>query len=338
MDNFTPCFSILICTYNPDEQIFRRTLKSVASLTIPAKINVECVIVDNNSQIPIEKIPYVREFLNSCPWAKVIQATQQGLTFARIAGIRSTKNSYVVFIDDDNEVLSSYLEALIDLFEKYPAVAAWGPGNIQVHFMETVSDWFSTSFKNIFQEKHHKHNEYGCIPETWTSFYPIGTGLAIRREVLERYCDGVESGNLSSLDRKGKSLSSGGDIQIVWEAIKMGYAAGVAPSLSVNHLISANKSTVDYVKRLSFGTASSYLPCLTSSFPDVKAVTIAAMPTTASIVRQVIKKILRYSTRFKFKLLILNLADYLGSVSGYYQVMGQHNQTLEFMIRQLKLR
>ena len=136
---------------------------------------------------------------------------------------------------------------------------------------EMLSDWFSDNCKRFFQEKHIKHDEYGCVPATWTSFYPYGTGLTIRRQVMERYCSEVKSGSFSSTGRQGKSLSSGEDNQIVWEAIKMGCAAGISPSLVITHLIPIRKSNLDYVKRLSFGTASSFSTVLGRFFPRSKA-------------------------------------------------------------------
>jgi glycosyltransferase involved in cell wall biosynthesis len=330
-------FSILVCTYQPQEQIFRRTLRSIELLNMPGGIPVECVVVDNNSPIPIDQLSYVREFLERCPWAKVIRETRQGLTFARIAGFQAAQNSIIVFVDDDNEISSSYIVETTNLFLKYPTVAAWGPGNIDVEFMGNVSNWFSNEFKYLFQEKHVKYNEYGCLPETWASFYPIGTGLAVGREILDKYCVEVENANLLSSDRKGKSLSSGGDIQIVWEAIKMGYAAGVSPALSVRHLIPSSRSNLDYVKRLCFGTASSYLPCLASSFPEVKSSIELSIPSTVSILNVLLKKTVKYSIKFKFSLLLIDLAGYLGSVSGQYQLTQKNNSIVEFMIKRLKL-
>jgi glycosyltransferase involved in cell wall biosynthesis len=330
--------SILICTYNPNEQIFERVLSSVKSLKIPIDVSVECIIIDNNSQLSIEQMICVREFLKNCPWAKVIQEPLAGLTFARIAGFQASINNLILFVDDDNQISDSYLQILIDLSEKYPSVAAWGPGTVNVEFMGEVSSWFSNNFKYIFQERHAKYHEYGCVPEAWTSFYPYGTGLAVRREVLDKYCAEFKNGNLCCLDRKGKDLSSGGDVQIVWEAIKMDYAAGVAPTLIVNHLISVNKSNLDYAKRLIFATSASYFVCLVSSFPDLKADTIESIPTTGSILRRVIRKIIRYSIRFQLRLLIVDLADYLGVQSGHYQSVQKNNQILDLMIKLLKLR
>jgi glycosyltransferase involved in cell wall biosynthesis len=330
--------AIIVCTYNPDERIFSRTLASIVKQEIPSEFNVECTIVDNNSQTPIVQLPYVQEFLNNCNWARVIQEPLQGLTFARIAGFQAVEKSLIVFVDDDNEISSLYLKELVDLFAKYPTVGAWGPGNVNVEFMGNVSEWFSNNFKELFQERHTRYNQYGCVPETWASFYPFGTGLAVRRKILERYCNEVNNGNLCSADRKGKSLSSGGDIQIVWEGIKMGYAAGVAPALEVNHLIPANRANLDYVKRLNFGTADSYLPCFVSSFPEMKSSIVADMPSSSSIVRTMVRKMIVHFIKLKLRVLTIDLANHLGAASGYYQVAQKNNRIVNFMIQKLKLR
>jgi glycosyltransferase involved in cell wall biosynthesis len=329
--------SILICTYNPEKQIFRRTLKSVDNLKIPAGVPVECIIIDNNSSIPVEQLDYVREFLDRCPWAKVIQETQQGLTFARIAGFRVAENSLIVFIDDDNEVSPQYLEVVVDLFITYPSVGAWGPGNINVEFMGNVSEWFQENFRTLFQDRSAEYNEYGCIRQTWTYFYPFGTGLAVRKNILEQYYNEVKNGNLCSTDRQGKSLSSGGDNQIVWEAIKMSYAAGVAASLVVNHLIPASRANLNYVKRLRFGTADSYIPCIVASFPELKTSIIANIPSSIEIAIKVIGKTIKYFFTFRFRGLLINLAAYLGDVSGQYRVAGRNNVFINFLIQKLRL-
>lgn len=338
MDNLALGFSLLVCTYNPDEQAFRRTLKSIESLVFPVDTPVECIIVDNNSSTPIIQLDYVQEFIRDCSWSKVIKETQQGLTFARIAAFQATRNSVIVFVDDDNEISSLYLKELAALFAKYPSVAAWGPGKVNVELMDDVSGWFSNNCKRFFQENHIRHDEYGCVPETWTSFYPYGTGLTIKREVMERYYSKVKSGSFSSTGRQGKSLSSGEDNQIVWEAIKMGCAAGVSPSLVITHLIPAHRANLDYVKRLSFGTAFSFLPCLVDSFPEAKPWVLAATPNSLSIVRAVIRKTIQHIIKLEFRMLTIDLANYLGGVSSHYQVAQKSNSIVNFMVEQLKLK
>lgn len=155
---------------------------------------------------------------------------------------------------------------------------------------------------------------------------------------MEHYYLKVKGGTFSSTGRQGKSLSSGEDNQIVWEAIKMGYAAGISPSLVITHLIPAHRANLDYVKRLSFGTASSFLPCLVDSFSEAKSWVLANAPSSLSIVRSVIRKTVQYSIKFEFRMMIIDLANYIGGVSSHYEVAQRSNPIVNFMVQQLKLR
>ena len=149
---------------------------------------------------------------------------------------------------------------------------------------------------------------------------------------------GYKSGSFLSTGRQGKSLFSGEDNQIVWEAIKMGCAAGVSPSLVITHLIPAHRANLDYVKRLSFGTASSFLPCLVDSFPETKPWVLDNTPSSLSIVRSIIRKAIHYSIKLEFRMLTTDLANYLGGVSSHFRVAQKSSPIVNFMIQQLKLK
>lgn len=314
-------FSIVICTFNPEEKIFLRTLNAIESFIIPEELKIECVIVDNNSTVPVNKLPYVQSFLKRVPWAKVIQEKKQGLTFARLTGAKATNSSFIIFIDDDNEPARNYIEAAKRNLENYQCIAALGPGKIHVEFIGSVSGWFDKNFRACFQERDCKHIEYGRIMSKWMNFYPFGTGLIVRRDVIEQYCQAIEDGRLASLDRRGSSLSSAGDIQIVWEAIKMGYAAGIAPNLQVNHLISKTKTNLGYIKRLTFGTASSYYPALIESFPEELDNVCPSTVSNQAILSKALKITLRDIIKFQQNLLPIHLAQFLGGVTGMIRVL-----------------
>lgn len=66
----------------------------------------------------------------------------------------------------------------------------------------------------------------------------------------------------------GQSLASSEDRQMVWEAFKLGFAAGALPSLHCNHLIIGRTSTENYARRLHFWCAAADYPALLESFPD----------------------------------------------------------------------
>ncbi|BAS59558.1 glycosyl transferase, group 2 family protein [Leptolyngbya boryana NIES-2135] len=318
--------AIIVCTYNPDAAVFSRTLNAIAALKMPDDIKIECVLVDNNSSIAIAELTYVQAFLAQCSWATVIREPQQGLTFARLCGVRSTTAEILVFIDDDNEPASDYLIGVQYCFQAYPSVAVWGPGRVKVDFLAPVSPWFDRNFRGKFQEKNVQHTEYGCVFERWAEFYPPGTGMSVKRDVMEQYERAISEGVLASTDRQGRSLSSGGDVQIVWEAVKMGLAAGVSPQLQMTHLIPGQRATLDYVTRLTFGTASSYMPAVSASFGWTLEKVAQHKPSHRLIVKNILKLIVQRLVKFNHKRLRVDLAKYVGQVIGVLRVVDTTDQ------------
>lgn len=336
--NSTPDLAIIICTYNPEERIFSRVLKAVEALEISEYMTLECVVVDNNSATSITEMACVKYFIEKCNWAKVITESNQGLRFARIAGLKATQAPIIIFFDDDNEPTASYLKAAQRHLDAYPCVAIWGPGKVTVEFLDPVSDWFSKNFRAIFQAKNCQYVEYGCVIATWTHFYPPGTGQVVKRAVLDRYDQAVEAGRLTSIDRRGNSLSSAGDVQIIWEAVKMGFAAGISPELELTHLISGKRTNLQYVKRLTFGAASSYMPALVESFPSKKENALESIPSDRRILQDIIRTTLRHILKLRYKLLLVDLALYIGGVVGTLRATGANERRwLYKLVRLLNL-
>jgi glycosyltransferase involved in cell wall biosynthesis len=336
--SMVPSLSILICTYNPEAQIFQRVLKSIESLKIPDGIFVEGIIVDNNSKIPVDTLPYVQDHLEKCPWIRVIQEPQQGLGFARLKGIEKASGSTILFIDTDNEVAPDYLEAVCTFLQQYPHVAAVGPGHISVDFLGEVSEWFKNNFRAVFQEKHTDSVAYACIPAAWLDCYPIGTGLVIRKEVFEHYYSAFQNGTLTAVGRTGKSMTSGDDIQIIWQTIKAGYAVGVCPDMKVSHLIPESRANMEYVTRLHFGTSASYIPALVECFPQERQHLLTSIPSTLKIIYRVTRITIKQILHRNFRRTPFELAGYLGGVSGHYHTAEKNNPIADFIIKQLNLR
>jgi glycosyltransferase involved in cell wall biosynthesis len=318
-----PNFAIVICTFNPDERLLRRVLEAVANLEIATGLTLECVIVDNNSDFPVAQLPVVKNFLECCAWAKVIVELQQGLSFARITGVQATQAPTIVFFDDDNEPRSDYLLAAQGLLQHYQGVAAWGPGQVHVDFVDPVLPKFKTHFQKMFQARQESEIQFGCLPAAWAPYYPFGTGLVLRRAVFEHYMQAAQCGQLTAIDRKGTELTSGGDIQIVWEAIKMGFSAGVAPQMALTHMIPGSRANLSYIRRLSFGTASSYIPALTQSFPTIKAKYLHPPSSTIKLIAGMLLKIARSLPMFHHEKIVLEWIGYLGYHVGVFRTQGQ---------------
>jgi glycosyltransferase involved in cell wall biosynthesis len=327
----TPDIAVAICTFNPDERLLRRTLAAVAAQQVP----FECVIIDNHSEPPIAGRPLVRDFLRDLPAARVVVEPTPGLSYARSAAIAATSAPLLCFVDDDNEPAPDYLAVALQLMREVSSLGVVGPGRVEVDFVDPVSDWFAERFRGHFQHKEHAERlTYGRVPAGWTDYYPPGSCMVVRREVLARYRTKFLNGELWASDRVGASLSSGGDTQIVWEAIKMDLAAGISGELRIRHMIPARRSNLRYMKRLAWGTSSSYLPALVSSFPEEKT-RLPAVPPSARLVQGALRIVARDLLRRRLKLLPFDLAVHLGSHAGLLRAHGSERKWIDRWARLL---
>ncbi|TDQ09363.1 glycosyltransferase [Pedobacter metabolipauper] len=308
-------YSIIICTYNPDRRLLERCLNAV-SLLDTAGLVMEVILVDNNSSSALYTLDYVQFFLNAVPHSKLIVAREQGLSYARIAGIEASVGKYILFFDDDNEPDPEYVQVQKRLHAHYPHVAAWGPGNVNVDFIEGVDDKLAAYATEAFQDRHEVQIGYSN-QRTWQGCYPFGTGLCIKREYFESYALLAAKGKFSLSDRKGNQLSSGGDVQMVLYCISTGAAAGVAPELKLTHIIPGKRTKIDYLKKLTYGTSVCYSTCLLEIFPDHLATIKSQMISERKFAFKVLKKYLMlfFDPRPKKA---LKLAAYIGAVAGDY--------------------
>lgn len=314
-------YSIIICSYNPDDRLLERCLAAVQSLKI-GEFKAEIILVDNNSAIPLASLPYVREFLKNMPDSKLINATIQGLNYARIAGIKESKGTYVVFFDDDNEPETFYLQELYKLHQQYDNVAAWGPGNVEVDFVDGIIDSRIEIYaREAFQERQETQVTY-ANQRTWQTCYPFGTGLCLNKSHLNEYILLAEQGRFSLSDRKGNQLSSGGDTQMVLFCISRGAAAGVSPGLKLTHMIPGKRTNFDYLKRLTYGTSVCYSTCILEIFPEYKEVIEKHLVSRDRFIKKILKRYFLLQFSFKPKN-VLKLINYIGAVSGDYIALKQ---------------
>lgn len=101
---------------NPDEVRF--TLSQVARCRIPAGLDVELLVVDNNSRDATPEM--VRALLRDFPIpGRLVQETRQGLAFARNAGVDASSGEIIVHLDQDAFPAEDFLEQLKGEFERH---------------------------------------------------------------------------------------------------------------------------------------------------------------------------------------------------------------------------
>jgi hypothetical protein len=84
--------------------------------------------------------------------------------------------------------------------------------------------------------------------------------MVLRREIATQWAVTQENSPLT--DRRGNSLSSSGDNDIIFTVLKTGWQVAYFPSLHLRHLIPAGRCEPSYLARLNQGIQRSWVQLL----------------------------------------------------------------------------
>lgn len=308
--------SIVICTYNPDLAVLKRCLDAVSALDGAGR-SIECILVDNNSSPAISGHELVKNFLRNFPFSQLIVETKPGLTHARVAGTDRCTAPVVVFFDDDNEPESGYLNGALTFMQQHPDAGVIGPGIIQVDFTDGASSLIKR-FRDVYQEINMPGFRMGTDCSQYPSYYPYGTGMVVRKQIMDEYASRVKAGSLATMGRKGNVLMGGEDVQIVWLALQNGFAVGRTPDLSLVHMINKGKSNFSYLKRLAYGGGLSYLPARFEVFPEERKTVSGTYSTILTYSLKTAK--ISLVNFLKPRRIVLGIAWQLGYISSIYML------------------
>lgn len=238
--------SVVICTYNPRLDYLSRTLAALQNQTLGAQ-EWELIIVDNNSDDPIASCVDVSWHAS----ARVVREETQGLTPARLCGIREARGDLIVFVDDDNVLDTDYLEQALGVAKGRPFLGAWS-GQCRPTFESPPAEWTRRYWGNLVIREF-STDAWSNLPFLSTTM-PCGAGLCVRRAVAQEYHRLHDTGARGfQIDRTGRSLLSGGDNDLAACACDIGLGVGLIKSLRLSHLIPPDRLTEDYLGRLAEG-------------------------------------------------------------------------------------
>lgn len=110
----SPLVSVIITTYRRS-QLLERAVESVMRQTYH---NLEIIVVDDNSQFPIER-ESSRKCQKKFKKIKLIEnPTNLGGSLSRNVGIEQATGELISFLDDDDEYLSDRIEKMVKLYIK----------------------------------------------------------------------------------------------------------------------------------------------------------------------------------------------------------------------------
>lgn len=244
--------SVIVCTYNPKDTVLNTCLEHIKVAAAHCQ-EIEVIIVDNNSDIPVSSREYMANYLND-PFRVVVEK-KQGLTPARLKGIQESGSDLLVFVDDDNFIREDFLVKGLKIAEKNLHIGSYS-GQVKMTFESEPPAWTKPYWGMLVYREFEK-DVWSNLPHLTTTM-PCGAGLFVRKPVADYYFGLHEQGKRPiQLDRKGGSLFSGGDNDLAACACDLGMGVGLFHELVLEHYIPESRLNKEYLVALAKGIATS---------------------------------------------------------------------------------
>jgi glucosyl-dolichyl phosphate glucuronosyltransferase len=246
------------------------TLGSLAALGPGNGMEIECLVIDNNSTDTTPAV--VEEFARSAPFAtRCVFEPRQGSSFARNRAINEARGELIFFIDDDVIVEPDWAAELIAEIRRRDLDAACGV---------VLAQWESPPPRWLGVEVYGKlavHPESVPPPEKLSQFFSANVGL--KREALERF--GLFREDLGVV---GGNPMSGEDTELFDRIMRGGGKIGIAPHAVVHHMIGLERMTRAYFrhKSFAFGVGSAFGGGRTHNRPDKLVKNLVRMAAAAA--------------------------------------------------------
>ena len=243
--------SIVVCCHN-SAGLLPETLACLAAQQFSsAQPPCELIVVNNASTDQTTEIARRSWPQDYRIPLSVVNEPKLGLTSARLRGITEARYEFICFVDDDNRVSANWIENVFRLMSEHPEVGACG-GQIEARPETTLPVWFDR-FQNYYAVGT-QADQVGDVTDT--RGYLWGAGLCLRRKAWIALADNQFDFLLS--DRKGKSLSAGGDAELCYALRLNGWRLWYEPRLTMQHFLPDSRLKWSYLRRVSrgFGAAT----------------------------------------------------------------------------------
>jgi glucosyl-dolichyl phosphate glucuronosyltransferase len=230
--------SVAICTWNRAKHL-NRTLEQLCRIDVPAGLEWELLIVENNCTDETPAI--VRSYEDRLPIVRLVEPVQ-GHTYARNRAMRAARGGLLIFTDDDVLVDEAWLAAYVAATDRWPDASYFG-GLITPLYQIEPPPWFRAheQFLSTFVGEGHDLGgpERAMQPGEW----PWGPSMAFRRSAFENASFRVDIG------RSGNERGDRDD-EVFCEALEKAGQYGVwVPSAKVQHVVGPEHLTLDLVRR-----------------------------------------------------------------------------------------
>jgi glucosyl-dolichyl phosphate glucuronosyltransferase len=222
------------------------SLESIAASVVPENVEWEILVVDNNSADRTREV--VEDFSRRHAGRfRYLLEPQQGLSFARNAGVRESRGEIVAFTDDDVVVEPTWLWNLTATLQSGEWAGA--AGRIIPTWSQPKPDWMVLENPSLAGFIVAFDLGPNASPLTRP---PFGANMAFRREVFEIY-----GGFRTDLGRSGTVLLCGEETEFCARLFAGGEHLRYTPSSVVYHPVPEERMRKSYLLAWSFGYAVS---------------------------------------------------------------------------------
>lgn len=234
--------SLIVCTYNRWESL-ARTLESVAVSKLPDAVSWEVVVVDNNSRDQTQHV--VEDFCRRYPERiRYVFETNQGLSYARNAGIRQARGEVIAFTDDDTTVDPTWLHNLTAPLQDDQWAGAGGRIRLGRDFLPPR--WMAINGPFNLGSSLGQFDRGECPGPL--DHPPYGGNMAFRKTMFHKHGD-----FRTDLGRRGANMICNEDTEFGERLMAAGERLCYVPSAIVYHEIKEHRYTKKYFRSYWFG-------------------------------------------------------------------------------------
>lgn len=251
--------SVVICTHNRADNI-PTVLASLFSQKLGQDQQLEIIVVPNGCSD--DTVNVLRDLIRQSPVPLICSELKEGnLSAARNTGVNTASNSVIAFLDDDVRVLPDWAINMGHVFAS-DHVDIVG-GKVELWFRDIDEpDWLDHYHRRLLSENiRGEELRHASVADI------LGCNFAVRKELFSQL-----AGFNSELGRQAQKKSAGEEADFVYRALGQGYRAWYAPSVRVEHLVTAERLTADYLCKCAFGAGRAYSSIYTGESYDVERI------------------------------------------------------------------
>jgi glucosyl-dolichyl phosphate glucuronosyltransferase len=230
---------VVICTYNRAADL-KACLAALAAQR-DAGDGWRVTVVDNNSTDATADVVAAQAARGKLPGLRRLVETTQGLTPARLRGVRESAAEWIAFVDDDCIVSPDWVTETLRFAAAHPEAGAFG-GRV-------LPDWGRAPPAHL---KRHgwlfAEQDHGADPRIVGNL--VGTGVVLNARALEAVGWTAQP---YLADRIGRAHVSGGDVEIGCRLAAGGYALWYAPGPRIDHRIAPSRQRMSRLLSLAHG-------------------------------------------------------------------------------------